>query len=368
MSQLIKRRKMETNQNNWICQPLLDALWFRLMQEDFLMNHHVKTKEWFRFVYSIVSLCKITKTHFESAEKIFVNLIPKLTAMAHFPSLSSAIFKELPRKYYVNTLKHSFLKHVDLHCILQRLQNFCKKQEFNMTFAGGMSAFLHYTHWKAENKRDKRWKPKDIDIFIGVRENVCENETQQKKYMNYLKKLIDDVSKVHEMKFTGIVYQPDAEHEYHRNADYLIRQISNMDILSTAYKNELTKLVYDHSKHNSNPTQKKIIKGTWRIHSTCEFNIIWTSVSDRCLTSSSSLASNSSYTNWILDGFDMAQCAVATIAIPTYPFWNFIASKESFDALQSKKIILRPLVFQDPFQGLRTLLRIIKYQYYGFTS
>ena len=42
-----------------------------------------------------------------------------------------------------------------------------------MTFAGGMSAFLQYTHWNAENKKkDKQWKPNDVDIFIEVRENL----------------------------------------------------------------------------------------------------------------------------------------------------------------------------------------------------
>lgn len=364
---------------DWLHPSLLDALWYRLISAEFLMSHQISGYTWY-FATSVPCLCKTTRGFLKSRKETIKDVLRKLaidkTPLCHIPYTlrvyKGSFFRTHPDMYSM-TLRALF-KHVKLHGMMLHVQQFFEHLGFQVTMAGGMAAMLQYRHWCKDATSNLKksplqmkfdpWQPSDVDIFVGQSYSLS-TETQSKLADDLKSALENTCEGKFDVEYTGYSddYKEDPRQVTIQDPIVFFEHLFDKLGLSENSRMIMDSIINSTSclkENEKGPDQFYSIEGTWRLNGPFNINLIWTKLLPE------KVGARVDYAQSIVDSFDMSQCAVSARAIPTSPYWQFLNSADTYQALKNRQLKVRKGMFETEQSAKKITERILKYMRYGF--
>lgn len=374
---------------DWLHPAMLDALWLRLMRwEDCVWPWSLRDPVPRRLVYldlllRIPCLCRTTR-----------DLFHDLTLGTRQAALCNLVGWQLERSLWWPRLprrnRWTAIYEFAVRRLVHDLQSACDRAGCQMAVAGGFAAWqlAHHDasqHWDVAAPR-RSWTPTDIDLFLPASRFTANlRACILRAYRRFHRLIFAHAGEATHLDPVLFARQPwwmhtddqaytwgeaddddgapqtPSEHPPPRHVELLHAAVRSpsADVLEQTLRDaparpRAYRLVSTYRLCGRMPVRRH----DWYHPVPRELNLI--------LTSDPPGRWKGTYASWVLQGFDLAHCAVAVRVCSSTGRWAYECDAEAHAALQQRKLRFRTRIFASERIFRATLERVLKYMTRGF--
>lgn len=380
--------------------PLCDALWERLTNASTLI-HLVALEDWLDVLSRI--RCLSRSTTFPNLEQRIADSLRNASLIE--PRFPSAYEHHWSHRELRSSCIHDWKLLCRYHGLLTSVYREATKRKIELVFSGGWAARkYHLTHQFESNYM---WRPSDVDVYLRA------DYASTKAFLEYFATELSNrwphliyehfecgESYPHSDEYAGRPPSVRSNPLYckrvwatcvemsERAIQWGDRSVSESAAMVSLLNDAEHSLSWDHTtsvqinriesvhyfhciqKHYDLPIELHAPTSPRTYDKRCPtFNIIHVQEREPREGGSSELADRvRAYALETVDGFDMAQCAVAIFPTTTSPYWTYICSKDAPHRLRANLVGIRDgLLTSYKHMAYKTLIRVSKYLFmYGF--
>ncbi len=362
---------------DWLSEVVVDAVWLRLLSAEFQIaqtlrasrdgftsDAFIRHRKWTFVLHlpvasALLCVCKTSAswTTMQALQREILACLGLRRLLESFDPANSTVFLSPINEWSVGvswSVGATIVKELRLHAFVS-----CVKQRYGdrIVFAGGLAAWMQYRSWGGD---ERGWDPSDVDLFFHAPDD--EVFEMQQTVCAIARWVFPNASTDGFPTTPHTGYPRTIGERVRRLVDFYTETHRHLGPAPGFSCSDLLRLV--HATHREDAKSPSYFRSSlWYAPETAHDTLCAPLLN---LVHTESPPLDVSYERWILDGFDLAHCAVSATPRPDTPYWSYTLSSDTKHALRSKILKPRPWSFAHATQGKRLLWRLIKYHGFGF--